>query len=109
CLARSAAHLPELIERLAAVGDGYAVDLSGGLRIVRLTGARSAELICRLGGAASVPAVGEARRSRMADVAVLALSVRNGETLLAVDRAHLPHLLGWVRETLLDFEAAGAS
>jgi sarcosine oxidase gamma subunit len=109
CLARSAAHLAELIERLAAAAGGYAVDLSGGLRIVRLTGARSADLICRLGGAASVPAVGEARRSRMADVAVLALSVRDGETLLAVDRAYLPHLLGWIRETLLDFDAASGT
>jgi hypothetical protein len=109
CLSRSAAHLAELIGGLAAAADGYALDLTGGLRIVRLTGARSADLICRLGGAASVPAVGEARRSRMADVAVLALSVRDGETLLAVDRAHLPHLFGWIRETLLDFESSEAS
>jgi hypothetical protein len=81
------------------------VDLSGGVRIVRLTGNRIADLLCRLGGAASVPAPGEARRSRLADVAVLALSINPGETLLAVDRAYLPHLLAWIRETLLDFEA----
>jgi len=36
---------------------------------------------------------------------VLALAVRGGETFLLVDRAYLPHLLAWVRETLLDFEA----
>jgi hypothetical protein len=39
-------------------------------------------------------------------VAVLALSVRELETLLVVDRAHLPHVLAWIRETLLDFAAA---
>jgi hypothetical protein len=39
----------------------------------------------------------------MADVPVLALSVRAGETLLIVDRAYLPHLLAWIRETMLDF------
>jgi hypothetical protein len=80
------------------------VELMGGLRIVRLTGPRIADLLCRLGGTASVPAPGESRRSRMADVPVLALSVRAGETLLLLDRAYLPHLLAWIRETMLDFE-----
>ena len=82
------------------------VELTGGVRIVRLTGLRIAELLCRLGGTPSVSAPGEARRSRLADVPVLALSLRAGETLLLVDRAYLPHLLAWIRETLLDFDAA---
>jgi hypothetical protein len=106
CVARSPARLAELLARLAGAAEGCAVDLTGGVRIVRLTGARSADLLSRLGGAASVPAAGESRLSRLADVPVLALSVRNDETLLAVDRGHLAHLLAWVRETLLDFEAA---
>jgi len=74
--------------------------------MVRVSGDRTADLLHRLGGAASVPAPGEARRSRLADVPVLALSVNPGETLLAIDRAYLLHLLAWIRETLLDFEAA---
>jgi heterotetrameric sarcosine oxidase gamma subunit len=106
CLARSAAQLAELAARLGTADDACIVDLSGGVRIVRVTGDRIAELLCRLGGTASVPALGEARRSRLADVAVLALSVKPGETLLAIDRAYLPHLLAWIRETVLDFEAA---
>ena len=106
CVTRSAARLAELTERLASAIDGCVVDLSGGTRIIRLTGLRIGDLLCRLGGTASVPAPGEARRSRLADVPVLALSLRPGETLLAVDRAYLPHLLAWIRETLLDFEAA---
>jgi hypothetical protein len=105
CIARSAARLAELTARLAPAADGCIVELTGGLRIVRLTGLRSADLIRRLGGAASVPAIGEARRSRMADVPVLALSVREGETLLLVDRGYLPHLLAWIRETFLDVDA----
>ncbi len=106
CLSRSAAALTELTDRLGVTPDGCAVDLTGGVRVVRLTGARIADLICRLGAAASVPAPGEARRSRLADVPVLAVSVREGETLLAVDRAYLPHLLAWIRATVLDFAAA---
>jgi sarcosine oxidase gamma subunit len=105
CLARSRARVTELSARLAGAAGGCAVDLTGGARIVRLTGPRIVDLLCRLGGSASVPAAGEARRSRLADVAVLALSVRGGETFLVVDRAYLPHLLAWVRETLLDFDA----
>jgi len=68
------------------------------------SGDRLAELLSRFGGTASVPRPGEARRSRLADVPVLALSVRPGEALLLVDRAYAEHLMGWIRETLLDFE-----
>ena len=106
CVTRSTTRLAELGARLATCAQGCMVELTGGLRIVRLTGQRIADLLSRLGGAASVPAVGEARRSRMADLAVLAISVRAGETLLVVDRVYLPHLLAWIRETLLDFEAS---
>ena len=105
CVTRSAARLEGLGATLAACPEGFMLELTGGLQIVRLTGIRIADLLCRLGGTASVPAPGEARRSRLADVPVLALSVRTGETLLLVDRPYLPHVLGWIRETLLDFEA----
>ena len=107
CITRSASRLAELSTRLAAAAapDGYLVELRGGVSIVRLTGLRIADLLCRLGGTSVVPAPGEARRGRLADVPVLALAVRAGETLLAVDRAYLPHLMAWIRETLLDFEA----
>ena len=103
CITRSATRLAEFGARLAACAEGCMVELTGGLRVVRLTGLGIADLLCRLGGTASVPAPGEARRSRMADVPVLAISLRAGETLLVVDRVYLPHLLGWIRETLLDF------
>jgi len=105
CVTRSDSLLAELGARLAACPEGLMVELTGGLQIVRLTGVRIADLLCRLGGTASVPAPGEARRSRLADVPVLALSVRTGETLLFVDRAYLPHVLEWIRETLLEFES----
>jgi hypothetical protein len=105
CITRSTTRLSQLGASLAACTGGYLVELTGGLRIVRLTGLRIADLLCRLGGTASVPAPGEARRSRVADMPVLAISVRAGETLLVVDRVDLPHLLAWIRETLLDFAA----
>jgi heterotetrameric sarcosine oxidase gamma subunit len=103
CVTPDPERLRELASRLAGEHDGQLIDMSGGLKVVRLHGERIADLLCRLGGRASVPQVGEARRSRLADVPVLAFSVRAGDTCLIVDRGYLPHLLGWCRETLLDF------
>jgi len=105
-LTPSAARLAQLEEQLAGAGDGCLVNLTGGLKVLEVTGDRIADLLCRLGGTASVPAPGEARRSRLADVPVLSLAVRAGETLLVVDRGYAAYLTAWIRETLLDFPSS---
>ena len=102
-LSSSAGRLSQLEAALAHTAGGCLLNLTGGLTLLRVTGERIAELLCRLGGTACVPGLGEARRSRLADVPVLALAVRHGETLLLVDRGYAAHLTGWIRETLLDF------
>jgi hypothetical protein len=104
CLTADATRLGTLATQLAGIDDGCLVELTGGLKMLRVAGLRTADLLCRLGGTASVPAPGEARCSRMADVPVLALSLRANETLLVVDRALLPHVLAWIRETLNDLD-----
>ena len=106
CLAGDPARLVQIVARLAGLTDGCLVCLSGGLQVLRVTGERIADLLCRLGGTGSIPRPGEARRSRMADVPVLAVSLTAGETLLVVDRAYTEHLMGWIRETLVDFADA---
>ena len=106
CLTDSKARLSDLEAKLTGAADGCLVNLSGGLQVLRVTGERIPDLLSRLGGTASIPRPGEARRSRMADVPVLALSLRAPETLLVVDRAYTEHLMGWIRETLLDFADA---
>ncbi len=99
-----AAPLAELREGLTDVAGGHAVDLTGGLRVMRLRGARVAELLSRLGGGGALaPGLNEARRGRLADVAVLAVSVRADEVLLVVDRACAEHLRGWIEATLADW------
>lgn len=101
-LGEEAAPLGGLKARLGDATGGQVVDLTGGLRMVRLRGARAAELLSRLGG--STPAApGEARRARLADVPVLVVCVRVTETLLVVDRAYAEHLLGWIDATLADW------
>ena len=89
---------------LAYARDGCIVDQSGGLWVLRASGGRVSDLLTRLGGSASVPKIGAARRGRLADVSVLALCVEPDETLLVVDRVYSQHLLAWIRETEADFE-----
>jgi heterotetrameric sarcosine oxidase gamma subunit len=105
CVAPDAARLRELESRLGATAQGYLVNLTGGMRVLRLEGARVGALLSRLGGRAHAPAAGESRPGRLADVPVLSVGVpqRAGEVLLLVDRAYAPHLLGWIRETVADF------
>jgi hypothetical protein len=102
-LSETAALLTVLRNALASVAGGCVVDQSGGLKVLRLRGARLAELMSRLGGGGTIPRVGEARRGRLADVGVLALCVRPEEILLIVDRAYALHLTTWIRETLADW------
>jgi heterotetrameric sarcosine oxidase gamma subunit len=92
-----------VVAALADAGEGCIVDQSGGLWVLRVSGERVFDLLARLGGSASAPKIGEARRSRLADVAVLALCVRPDETLLIVDRVYVDHLLTWIRESAADF------
>jgi heterotetrameric sarcosine oxidase gamma subunit len=106
CLTPDPARFAELAMRLAGSVEGCLVDLSGGFRVLRLMGPRISDLLCRLGGTGSVPQPGEARRSRLVDVAVLALSVRAGETLLVIERSLLPHVLAWIDATLADFASS---
>jgi heterotetrameric sarcosine oxidase gamma subunit len=103
CVARDEARLAQLRDTVTQATDGCCVELTGALTLLSLTGPRVADLIARLGGSASLPGRGEARRSRMADVPVLALCVTDAEVQLLLDRVYAEHLLGWIRETLLDF------
>jgi heterotetrameric sarcosine oxidase gamma subunit len=103
-LSEARAPLAELRERLADAAGGHVVDLTGGLRVMRLRGARVEELLSRLGGGGSAtPGLNEARRGRLADVPVLVVRVRPEETLLVVDRAYAQHLRGWIEATLADW------
>jgi heterotetrameric sarcosine oxidase gamma subunit len=102
-LGEEAAPLAALQAGLGEAAAGHVIDLTGGLRMVRLRGAGVAELLSRLGASRPV-ALGEARRARLADVPVLVVCVRPAETLLVVDRAYAEHLRGWIDATLADWK-----
>jgi heterotetrameric sarcosine oxidase gamma subunit len=89
---------------LAAHRDwGCSVDQSGGVHVWRLRGARIRAFLERIGSADSMPDIGEARVSRIAELSVLAASVREGEVRLLVERVYSDHLQGWMTETAADF------
>jgi heterotetrameric sarcosine oxidase gamma subunit len=92
----------DLKERLAGATDGCMVDQTGGWCAVRVRGGRAGDLLLRLGASASIPGVGEARSSRLADLPVLALCVQPGTLILLVERVYLKHFLGWIATTVAD-------
>jgi heterotetrameric sarcosine oxidase gamma subunit len=104
CLTREPLAAAALIARLAGLTDGYAIDLSSAVAVLRISGEGGSGLLARLTGPGGLPAVSEARASRLADVAVLVLAPASAEWLLVVDRAYRTHLCGWIRRTLEDLQ-----
>lgn len=102
-LSEQAAPLAEFKERLADAASGCIVELTGGLKAFRVRGARAADLLSRLGNTALALRLGDARRGRLADVPVLALSLQAEDVLLVLDRAYAGHLRGWIEATLADW------
>lgn len=97
---------PTLIETLRGAAttltDGCIVDQRGGALVFRAGGEAVADLFAKLGGHGAAPAIGESRRSRLADVAVLAVKVQAEETLLIVERSYAPHLMAAIRVSAAD-------
>jgi len=97
---------PALIETLqsaaATVTDGCIVDQRGGALVFSVSGESVTDLFARLGGHGACPATGESLRTRMAEVAVLAVKVQPEQTLLVVERSYAPHLTATIRASAAD-------
>jgi sarcosine oxidase gamma subunit len=102
-LCTESAALATLDARLADATDACLVDQTGGIWVLRLTGARVPDVLVRLGSENAIPAVGQALTSRLAELTVTAVRVREPEIVLLVDRLYADHLLAWIRETIADF------
>jgi sarcosine oxidase gamma subunit len=84
---------------------GCFVEQTGGLAVWDASGGRAADLLRRLGSTASVPALGEARVSRVAELPVLTLCVREAQLMMLVERVYSDHLIAWIGETAADLSA----
>lgn len=101
-LCKDAQAFVQLERRLAAAADGCMVDQTGGIRVVRVRGPKTDDLLARLGENCVAPGMGEARTGRLAELQVTALRIEAGEVLLLVDRVYAEHLLEWIAVTAGD-------
>jgi heterotetrameric sarcosine oxidase gamma subunit len=102
-LCKDRAAFAELEQRLAAAVDGCMVDQTGGVCVLRVQGVRAGDLLLRLGATTAIPALGEARSARLAELHVQTVCVQAGQFLLLVERVYADHLIGWIRATAADF------
>ena len=89
--------------KLAGEAEGCMVDQTGGIRAIRVRGARTEDLVTRLGANAIYPELGEARTGRLAELQVTAVRIQAEELLLLVERVYADHLLEWIAVTVGDF------
>jgi sarcosine oxidase gamma subunit len=101
-LAAAAAPIDAVRALFADAADACVVVQTGGILALHVTGRRTPELLRRLGSAASIPAPGEAKTGRFADVTVTAVGLAADETLLLVDRTLAEHVREWIRASLGD-------
>ena len=74
---------------------------------MRARGKCVAGLFARMGGQGTLPGLGAARRSRLAEVPVLALQVQADEILLVVQRVYAEHLMAWIRVSAASLQPLG--
>jgi heterotetrameric sarcosine oxidase gamma subunit len=90
----------------AALNDGCVVDQCGGVLVFRARGAEVANLVAKTAGHGAMPAIGESRRTRLADVAVLLIKIQAEESLLVIDRIYAPHVIASIRASAADLDVA---
>ena len=81
----------------ARLADGCMVDQRGGLLVFGARGEAVPELVAKKAGYGAMPAIGESRRTRFADVAVSIAKLRADQTLFIVDRIYAPHVMASIR------------
>jgi heterotetrameric sarcosine oxidase gamma subunit len=99
---RDAGLLDSLQTSAATLDDGCVIDQTGGLLVLRVHGPAIVDLLARRAGHGAMPAIGESRRARFAEIAVLFVKVRADEVLLIVDRIYAPHLMASIRTSAAD-------
>jgi heterotetrameric sarcosine oxidase gamma subunit len=98
--------LDSLQTAAAALNDGCVVDQRGGMLVFRARGKEVANLVARTAGHGAMPAIGESRRTRLADVAVMLVKVQAEESLFVVDRIYAPHVMASIRASAADIDIA---
>ena len=104
-LTTDAGLLDALQTAAAGLSDGCIVDQRGGLLVLRARGAAVPDLVAKKAGHGAMPAIGEARPTRFAEVALLIVKVGAEETLFVVDRIYASHVMASMRVSAADLDA----
>jgi len=99
---RDAGLLDSLYTSAATRDGGCVIDQRGGLLVLHAQGPAVADLVARKAGHGAMPAIGESRRVRFAEIPVLIVKVRADGVLLIVDRIYAPHLMASIRASAAD-------
>lgn len=98
--------LPDSLQAAAAaIHDGCIVDLRSGTLVFRARGQQVATVVARTAGHGAMPAIGDSRRARLAEVPVLLVKVQDDETLILVERIYAPHVMSVLRVSAADLGA----
>jgi sarcosine oxidase gamma subunit len=96
--------LKSLQTSAAEFSDGCVVDQRGGILVFRARGTGVPTLVAKTAGRGAMPAIGESRRTRLAEIAVWSVKVQAEETLLIVDRMYAPHMMASIRVNTADLD-----
>ncbi len=102
-LCATSAPVAALERALADAEDCRLIPQTGGILALHVEGARTPDLLERLGSTTSMPQANQVLTGRLADITVTVFGVQPTEAVLLVERVYADHLLGWIRETLADF------
>ena len=102
-----------LIESVATatvgLGDGRAINITGGVCVIRIGGPETSGLLSRIGCHDSMPAPRSSRATRIADLPVVLLRTDALDVHLLVDRVYLEHMMDWLRVSIEDTGVVAAS
>jgi heterotetrameric sarcosine oxidase gamma subunit len=101
-LSRDAAIIEGVATATVSLGDGRAINITGGACVVHISGPQTGELLSRIGCHDSMPAPRSSRATRVADLPVVLVRTEGLDVHLLLDRVYLEHMMHWLRVSIDD-------
>jgi sarcosine oxidase gamma subunit len=104
-LSRDSAIVEGVATATVSLGDGRAINVTGGACVVRIGGPQTDALLSRIGCHDSMPAPRSSRATRVADLSVVLVRTEGLDVHLLLDRVYLEHMMHWLRVSIDDVAA----
>jgi heterotetrameric sarcosine oxidase gamma subunit len=99
-LSRDSAIVEDVATATVGLGDGRAINITGGACVVRIGGPQTGALLSRIGCHDSMPAPRSSRATRVADLPVVLVRTEGLDVHLLLDRVYLEHMMHWLRVSI---------